>query len=328
MHEVRSIAGAISPKSVVASQTGLVFAQNMMYTHTVTVYDREGELVATIPDAVRLSELGSRNREGRFRGAPVEAAFTPDGRAAYVSNYAMYGPGFDRQGQDTCAPANHYDDSFVYRIDTATLQIDQAIAVGSVPKYVAVTPDGRWVLVANWCSYDLSVIDTVAGDEVRRIELGRYPRGIAVSPDSSTAYVALMGEGRIAVVDLETFRVGWIKGIGNGPRHLVTDPNGRYLYATLNADGTVAKVDLASGRIVDRVATGAEPRSMAMAPDGGSLYVVNYGSDTMSKVTTKHPRVVQTVSPCYHPIGVTYENATRTVWVACYGGSIQRFEER
>ena len=31
--------GAISPKSVAASGTGLVFAQNMMYRHSVTVYD-------------------------------------------------------------------------------------------------------------------------------------------------------------------------------------------------------------------------------------------------------------------------------------------------
>ena len=28
-----------------------------------------------------------------------------------------------------------------------------------VPKYVAVTPDNRYVLVTNWCSFDLSVID-------------------------------------------------------------------------------------------------------------------------------------------------------------------------
>ena len=38
-----TIAGAISPKSVVASGTGLFFAQNMMYQHTVTVYDRDDE---------------------------------------------------------------------------------------------------------------------------------------------------------------------------------------------------------------------------------------------------------------------------------------------
>ena len=44
-----TIGGAISPKSVVASRTGLVFAQNMMYRHTITVYSSDGALVKTIP---------------------------------------------------------------------------------------------------------------------------------------------------------------------------------------------------------------------------------------------------------------------------------------
>jgi len=76
------ITGEISPKSVVASGTGLFFAQNMMYRHTVTVYNRRGKLVNTIPDTVDLSEFGFEECEGEHRGAPVEAAFSPDGRYA------------------------------------------------------------------------------------------------------------------------------------------------------------------------------------------------------------------------------------------------------
>ncbi len=39
LHLRTTITGRISPKSVVASGSGLVTAQNMMYTHTITVYD-------------------------------------------------------------------------------------------------------------------------------------------------------------------------------------------------------------------------------------------------------------------------------------------------
>jgi hypothetical protein len=38
-------------------------------------------------------------------------------------------------------------------------------------------------------------------------------------------------------------------------------------------------------------------------------------------------RVLQTVPTNYHPIGVTYDNATRQVWVSCYGGSIMVFQD-
>lgn len=326
--EVRTeIGGNISPKSVVASPGGLFLAQNMMYRHTITVYDRSHELVATIPDTVNPTEFGLDGPDADVRGAPVEAAFTPDGRYAYVSNYAMYGAGYDREGTDTCSPADGYDDSTVYRLDLETLAIDQVIPVGSVPKYVAVTPDGSQVLVTNWCSYDLSIIDVATGTEVDRVELGRYPRGIAVTSDSSTAYIALMGTYDILVLDLDDGSSDLLTGIGRGPRHLVLSPDDRTLYATINGEGIVAKIDLATQEVVT-TATGQAPRSMDIAADGRSLYVVNYLGDTVSKVRTSDMSVLQTLDVADKPIGITYDRGTGQVWVASYSGVITVMDDR
>jgi hypothetical protein len=108
------IGGDISPKSVAASGAGYVTAQNMMYSHSVTVYDANRlTRVNTIPDAVRLARLGYPEYSGVSRGAPVEAAFSADGRHGYVTNYSMYGAGFGPEGSDTCSPCSGYDRSFV-----------------------------------------------------------------------------------------------------------------------------------------------------------------------------------------------------------------------
>nr|MDT0665524.1 hypothetical protein [Micromonospora sp. DSM 115978] len=181
--------------------------------------------MATVPDQVDLGALGGPADADLVRGAPVEAAFAPDGDHAYVSNYSMYGPGYGAEGTDTCSPSSPIDRSFLYRLDMEALAFDRVVEVGQVPKYVAATPDDRYVLVSNWCSYDLSVVDTAEFRELRRVELGAYPRGIVVSPDSTTAYVAVMGSTRIAVVDLASFDVSWIDGVGSGPRHLVLSPD-------------------------------------------------------------------------------------------------------
>ncbi len=178
----RTITGDISPKSVVASERGLVFAQNMMYRHTVTVYDRNGNLVKTIPDSVDLAAFGIPGHPGLSKGAPVEAAFTPDGTHAYVSNYSMYGQGFGPEGSDSCPANNSTDSSFLYRISTKTLAIDGVVPVGKVPKYVAVTPDGRYVLATNWCGYDLSVVDASTGHEVSASHSGRTRVGSRSRP--------------------------------------------------------------------------------------------------------------------------------------------------
>lgn len=324
---VKTITGGLSPKSVVHSGKGLFFAQNMMYSHTINVYDRQYNLVKTIPDQIKLSDYGYAQYSGTQQGAPVEAAFSPDGETAWVSNYQMYGPGFSSSADDDCSPSQSLDPSFLYRIGTKSLGIEKVVQVGAVPKFVETTPNHRYVLVSNWCSWDLSVVDPVQNKEIRRIQLGPYPRGIAVDRNSQLAYVAVMGSYDIAMVNLKDFSVDWIRDVGHSPRHLNIDPSGNYLYATLNGENQVAKIDLKTRSVVGKVATGNAPRSMAIAGNGEFLYVVNYDSDTVSKVRTSDMQVVQAVSVNSAPIGVTYDDGTNQVWVASYSGSIQVFQD-
>ncbi len=327
--KLRSVlTGNISPKSVASSGAGYVTAQNMMYRHTVTVYDaRSLKLVKTISDAVNLRRLGYPQYKGTVRGAPVEAAFSPDGRYAYVSNYSMYGQGFGPEGDDDCTPSSGYDRSFVYRIDMRKLKIDEAYRVGAVPKVVAVTPDHRYVLVSNWCTWDLSVISTRKGREVKRISIGPYPRGIAVSPKGNAAYVAVMGGSELVRVDLKRWTTSRIP-VGAGPRAAEFDPSDRFIFVSLNAEGRVAKLDLKNGVVRAKVATGSAPRSLALAADGRALYVVNYESGTVTKLRASDMKRLQTIDACYHPIGITYDRPTRRVWVACYTGSIRVYDDR
>jgi YVTN family beta-propeller protein len=322
-----TIYGNISPKSIVYSGAGLFFAQNMMYRHTITIYDREFKLVKTIPDTINLSAFGFSKFKGNYQGAPVEAAFSTDAKYAYVSNYQMYGSGFKNPGSDRCSPSGKHDPSFLYKINTADLKIEKVIQVGAVPKFNAVSPDNRWLLTSNWCTWDLSVVDIEKSQEIKRIKLGAYPRGIVVDAESKNAYVAIMGSANIAKVNLQDFSVEWLNNIGSSPRHLNIDPAGKYLYSTLNGEGTVAKIDLKTGKVVDKIRTGKAPRSMTISADGQMLYVVNYFSNTVSKVRTSDMKVLQKVNVNSSPIGITYDPETKQVWVACYSGSIMVFQD-
>jgi YVTN family beta-propeller protein len=299
-----------------------VFAQNMMYTHTVTVYDRGGTLVKTIPDAVDLAQFGIGGHPGASKGAPVEAAVDHAHKYVFATNYSMYGANFGPEGSDECSGPGGLSPSYVYRINLATLAVDGVAQVGMVPKYVAVTPNDKYVLATNWCSYDLSVIDYKSFKEVKRLPLGRYPRGIAVDPTSRVAYVAVMGSTNIARVDLNTFGVSWYYGVGNAPRHVVLSPGGSRLFATLNGSNQVIAIDTASGQVVGRVSTGSQPRSMAISSDGQALYVVNYASSTVSILRSSDLSIVRTFPVPSHPIGIAYEPTAHRVWVACYSGEI------
>ena len=234
----------------------------------------------------------------------------------------MYGPGYNKEGHDTCSPASGYDTSFVYRINRSNYEIDAVYPVGSVPKVVEVTPDSKYVLVTNWCSYTLNVISIEAQKVVKTIKIGRYPRGIAVSKDSKKAYVAEMGGNRIHVINLEDFSVSYIP-IGSNPRAIVLSPDNSMLYVTMNLSGRVASWDLVANRPGKSVKTGNAARSLAISSDGSALFVVNFNSDTISKVRTSDMKVLQTIAACNEPIGITYDAPTNNTWVACYKGQVK-----
>ena len=298
LEPIDTLTGNLAPKSIVASGTGLYFAQNMMYVHTVSVFDETKQLIKTIDDSVDLKGFGYDVDGDTYQGAPVEAAFTSDGSFAFVSNYRMYGPGYDPQaGGDSC-DKDQGQDSFVYRIDTESLEIDRVYPVGPIPKFLAVTPDDRFLLVSNWCGFDVTIIDLATHTPISEIEVGRYPRGIAVTSDGRTAYVAVMGSTDVAVIGLPAWATGrhryeipgvplllpYLSGVGASPRHLVLSPDDRILYATLNGEDAVVAVDVATGDVVGRVQTGHRPRSMDISDDGtrslrGQLRVGHHEQD-------------------------------------------------
>ena len=342
LEPIARITGGLAPKSIVASGTGLYFAQNMMYQHTISVFDADKQPVKTIDDTVDLRAFGYDVPGESYRGSPVEAAFTSDGSFAFVSNYRMYGIGYNpRAGGDICGKDSGQR-SFVYRIDTETLTVDRIYEAGPVPKFVAVTPDDRLLLVSNWCGYDVSVIDLQTHRTLAEMQVGRYPRGIAVTSDSATAYVAVMGSTGIAVLDLRAILAGALQGpspgessalhylrdIGNAPRHLLLSPDDEVLYATLNGEHAVVALDAATGHELLRARTGAQPRSMAISDDGTALYVVNYMSDTMTKLSAAELAILQDFDTADRPIGITYDSLNDEVWVSTYSGVIHVYAER
>ncbi len=319
----------LQPKSIVSSGDGLFFAQNMMYRHNVAIYDRAGNQLATIPDEVDLAAFGISGGSV-VQGSPVEAAFTPDGRFVYVSNYKMFGTGFNPVADDDCDRGS-WDDSYVYKIDVATFEIVAVVPTGAVPKFMAISPDGSTLVVSNWCGFDVSFIETATDTEVARVDVGRHPRGLAIDKDSQVVYVTVMGEHRIDMLGLQSHQVlrSYATSVsGTTPRHILLSDDDRYLYVSNHKMNMVRKIDLSSGSVVGTATTGTETRTMAISDDGESLYVVNYQDGTVSKVRTSDMEILQTVYSGTHPVGITYDPDTRQVWVANYAGSLRVFLDR
>ncbi|WP_240613190.1 YncE family protein [Brachybacterium endophyticum] len=328
MGDRHRITGDITPKSVVSNGHGLVIANNMLYAHSVTVYDAaDRDLHATVEDTVQMDDLGFPDYPGASQGAPVEADWTSDGRYAYVSQYQMKGEGHGASGNDDCRNGEKTGRSALLRLDTATMSWDQAIEVGRVPKYVAISPDQSSALVSNWCDKTVSVVDLAKGEVTKEIDVDSAPRGIVILPDDNTAYVTAMYADELFRIDVDKGTSELVRDTGRKPRHLVLSPDGTRMYLTEAGSDRLLEMDARTGEVLRQVDTGREPRSMDISPDGTALYVVNYYEDSVSKFDVETLSEVQREKVGRNPVGVAYEPTTASVWVANYAGSIDVLDD-
>lgn len=324
--EMNTFSGNLAPKSIVTDGQGRFYAQNMMYEHTISVYERNRGLVKTLSDSVKLSSFGYKRFIDTVQGAPCEAALSHNGKYLWVANYGMYGKGFNRLADDECKPDGGFDSSFVFKVNTNTFKIENAIQVGCVPKFLQVYKDSL-LLVSNWCSGNVSVVSLKNEKVIKAYDLKMYPRGLAFDYYANTVYIAQMGTYEIARINLETGIFDSIIVPGRSPRHLCIDNEKRLLYASLNGSGVLAKIDLEIDSAIATVVTGRAPRSMVLTADGKYLYVVNYYSNTVSKVRASDFKVLEYINTKPKPIGITFDDKTKHIWVSCYEGFVQEFED-
>jgi DNA-binding beta-propeller fold protein YncE len=247
---------------------------------------------------------GIRRALVALRGEPSDVTLSRDAKRAFVSLSQL----------DTVAV-----------LELPDLRVAARISVGRRPRAMALMPDGSTLLVANSQGGSVSLVDTTALRETRRIELtGVNLRGIGVTADGTRAYVTgqIPANARVTrdSLDIWTNTVfsldlrpqavsgsaeGWIDfTLGASP-----DPDGlvvleKELVAVALSGADQALLVRAPGPhlrsydpvIVRRVPVGARPRGMALTPDRRHLWVANEVGGTISVLEAGTLQPVRTIS--------------------------------
>jgi YVTN family beta-propeller protein len=327
----RILPGAVAPKSVALSPDGRWAAVMNLEGMEAWLVDATTLEIARHIDFAPYKESAAgwdyakKKPIPSYAQKPVEAVFSPDGRYLWMSLHnAASVVVYDLLEQDV-VPASAPGYRAVIRDAAGAEHVWRLprIATGKTPKVVEVTPDARYVLVANWHSGSITVIDAATRAPVATIQSGAspefIPRGLAVSPDSRRAYVANMGGGTISTIDLAKLVKEREDAITPNPRHLVLSRDGRILYISENHGGEVLKYDLVDQKIVARSAVGSQARTIALTHDERVLFAV---SNEDGKIVALRASDLSHLydAPFVAPMGVAIAPDDRRIWVTSYTG--------
>jgi YVTN family beta-propeller protein len=183
------------------------------------------------------------------------------------------------------------------------------IAVGTNPRDLVVTADGRWAYVANSGSRTVSVIAVTTGKVVATIPLGGTPLALAVSTNQKQVFVSTCSDKKIYALNIASNTVAYSFRAG-ACGDLVTTPDGKSLYI----GGSPTLFDITVATIVTRslaepIFTGAPVGTLAPSADRKKVYLSNgddYGVliiDTaapqgpINRFNTSHPPIASVPSP-------------------------------
>jgi YVTN family beta-propeller protein len=194
-------------------------------------------------------------------------------------------------------------DNTIDFVDSTTMTSVATLGTGVGPHEVALSPDGRTAVVANYGAEapgnTLGVYDTVRQKLLRVIDLGPYGRPHGIQYENAGHVLVTVEQNQAVLrVDLDAGEVvAEMKTGQSGTHMLVVSPDRTRVYTANIGSGTMSAIDLRSGELIANVATGEGAEGIDITPDGREVWVTNREADTVSVVDTEKLAVVHQL-PC------------------------------
>jgi len=276
---------------------------------------------------------------------PHEAATSPDGRYAFVSNYGSFQV-FRETGERRDEPGNSLtvldlkerkvkatfdlgkytrphgiwvsrDGSRVWvTCEGAKAVVELESSSGAILKawdtnqevshMVVPTPDEKKLYVANIGSGSVTVIDR-STDIVKSIPTGAGAEGIDVAPSGKEVWVSNRASHTVAVIEVATDRVlVTFESGGLMPIRVKFTPDGKQAWVSNARSNLVTVFDAATRQLVGKVEVGAVPVGILMSPDGRRAFVANTNDNKVTVIDVPARKMVTTFTTGTEPDGMAW----------------------
>lgn len=232
--------------------------------------------------------------------SPVFRLFIPErpltGLTGYVSNYGSNAiTVFDKKGMEVSGAIAEERGPRAMVIDPLQLKAYVAIAdedavdiidllsgnvinrlriaPGDDPREVALTPDGRVLLTANYGTKTVSFIDTSHFMELQRVIVGDNPRSLLIDGTGRRAYVLNSYSSTMSVIDIPRMAVVATVPTELDPVRGQFNRRGDRLYIISSGSSYLSVIDIGTLSIVKRVFVGMGASSFKVDSRTDLLYV-------------------------------------------------------
>ena len=296
------------------------------------------------PDASVYDLLVGTYTSGTSRGIYVYRFDSSDGRLTPVSSIQTVNPSYLVVSRDRRyvyavnelpgdnGPASERGGISAFAFDARAGQltfIDRVSSEGNDPCYLAFSPDGRYLLTANYSvaadpggsfavfplqagggvGAAVLVVHHEGGGPVKGRQDNAHVHSTVFAPDGRYLFAQDLGADKLyeyRYTDdgtrglISPMPEGYVQmPAGSGPRHLVFDANGHYAYLTSELAGTVTTFQYANGKLRPlQVLRLAPPDfrgkigagAIHLSPDGRFLYATNRGDANEIAIFSVDPR--------------------------------------
>lgn len=176
------------------------------------------------------------------------------------------------------------------------------------PHELAVSPDGRWAVAADFGDHlgdyafsgtELGVYELPSGRLVRRIGLGRYrgPHDVVFTAPTRVA-VTTQTTRHVVEVDITTGRVlGATETRAKGSHTLAVTADARLAFTANQPEGSLSRLDLANRRFLSKHVVGrGETEGIAATPQGGEVWMGFGDMDAVLVVDGRTGAVLDTLA--------------------------------
>lgn len=273
-----------------------------------------------------------------FPGASAMSVKLTDNRVAVIHDSALK----VKRGAAYTAYVTYTSVDGVSVIDTQNNKLIATLRVGVSPEAVAITPDGKYVYVANTGygtnSDTTSVIDTATNKIIATVAVGNMPSGVAITPNGRYAYIPCEGpdvvNGYVGVIDTTLNAVVATISVGLFPANIAITPNGLYAYVSNTGYGanSVSVIDISTNKVIDTIGFGdprdnQAPSGIVASLDSKYVYVASMnkeGNSYVCVIDTSSNKVVESITVDMYPTGVAINPNGQYVYVT-HSGVLTQF---